>query len=71
MATIIIGDIITVVSMAVEQTSTQGRKEPWHYQGMITGRSWPVASRLTGRRVSAVDVDVLAFGGRASTGGRS
>jgi hypothetical protein len=48
-ATIIIGDIITMVPMAVEQTSTQGRKEPWHYQGMITGRSWPVASHLTGR----------------------
>jgi len=54
-ATIIIGDIITMVPMAVEQTSTQGRKEQWHYQG---NDNWPLVGggllldRPSGRQLS-------------------
>jgi hypothetical protein len=28
-----------MVPMAVEQTSTRGKKEPWHYQG---NDNWPL-----------------------------
>jgi hypothetical protein len=38
-ATIIIRDIIMMVPMAVEQTSTRGKKEPWNYQG---NDNWPL-----------------------------